>query len=346
MGRDLFSLSAYEYDLPPGLIAQQPWTPRDESRLMLVERKSERISELKFYEIRDFLEKEDHLVFNDTQVIPARLKGKKESGAAVEIFLIKEYRPKCWEVLGRPGKKLRPGDRVYFGDDFYCQIIETLPDGSKMVEFVFEGAFEATLEKYGQLPLPHYIERDNITSEDRIRYQTVYAKHRGAVAAPTAGLHFTDELLASLDHKGVLQTHVTLHVGLGTFKPVHTEDIREFQIHSESFMITPEAANRLNHRNPTKRTICVGTTSCRTLESASDARGIVQPGSYDTSIFIYPGYQFKFMTGLLTNFHVPRSTLLMLVCAFGGYELIMEAYAKAMKEGFRFYSYGDAMLII
>lgn len=344
--KDLYTLSSYQYELPEELIAQYPCTPRDSSRLLVIDRKSGSFKEIVFRELTDFLQSGDSLVFNDTKVIPARLFGKRESGGFTEIFLVKKMSDTEWEVLSRPGRKLRVGSRVIFGDDFSCEVLETLTNGNKVVRFIFSGIFNDFVEKYGRMPLPQYIKRDVEEEIDKDRYQTIYAANPGAFAAPTAGLHFSENMLNTLIENGVDQVRITLHVGLGTFRPVQTEDIREHDMHAERFVITPEAAEKLNGRDPKKKQIVVGTTCCRALETAVDASGKVVPGNYDTNIFIYPGYQFKYVQSLLTNFHLPGSTLLMLVCAFGGYELVMEAYKKAIKDHYRFYSYGDAMLIL
>lgn len=346
MNEKLFQLEAYDYVLPQELIAQHPVFPKDHSRLLIVNRQKESFDEIKFCELADFLNSGDSFVFNDTKVIPARLLGKRESGGVAEIFLSTFLGQDVWEVLARPGKKLKEGSKVYFADDFFCEILHTKEEGTKIVRFYYEGSFESALEKYGQIPLPHYIRGGLALSEDRKDYQTVYAKSAGAVAAPTAGLHFTSELLERLATKKILNTSITLHVGLGTFKPVQTEDIRMHQMHTEPFSISKETASFLNQRDRSKRQISVGTTCCRALESAIDESGLYHQGEYKTEIFIYPGYQFKAVESLLTNFHAPKSSLLMLVSAFAGYELMMEAYQKAVKERFRFHSYGDAMLII
>lgn len=345
MDKDLFCLDSYQFDLPPELIAQHPEVRRDQSRLLHIDRKSGSISEMKFRDLEDFLESSDSLIFNDTKVIPAKLIGQKLNGGKAEFLLVKRLSEDVWEAMARPGKKLKKGTEVLFGKNFACIILETLESGNKIVQFKWDGDFERVLHQYGQLPLPQYIKRENTTTNDRARYQTVYAKHYGAIAAPTAGLHFSEEMLKNLEAKGVLQTSVTLHVGVGTFKPVQTVDIRSHLMHMEQFIISPEAARQLNNRNREKRQICVGTTSCRALESASNEEGVIQAGCYQTNIFIYPGYKFKYVDKLLTNFHLPGSSLLMLVCAFAGYELTMEAYSKAIKDKFRFFSYGDAMLI-
>lgn len=346
MEKDLFSLSAYEFTLPSDLIAQHPAEPRDQSRLMIVNRQEGSLSEIRFCELSDFLQSGDSLVFNDTKVIPARLLGKREGAGSTEIFLLKRVSFDTWEALARPGKKLRPGSRVVLGDHLQCVVVDTLDNGNKILQFQWEGTFEAVLALYGQIPLPPYIRQGQSVKSDSESYQTVFAKHPGAVAAPTAGLHFTEKLLKQLSDHGVDQTWITLHVGLGTFRPVQTQDIRSHVMHAESFVISPEAAEKLNKAPLNKRQICVGTTCCRTLESAATEKGTIIPGEYETDIFIYPGYQFKYVRSMITNFHLPGSTLLMLVCTFGGYDLIMEAYAKAIEQRFRFYSYGDAMLIL
>jgi S-adenosylmethionine:tRNA ribosyltransferase-isomerase len=341
----LFSLAAYQYELPKELIAQKPVEPRDSSRLMVINRNDSSIEIMKFGDLSDLLKCGDSFVFNDTRVIPARLLGRRLTGGAAEVFLLKERSLGIWEALVRPGKKVRFGEQVIFGDSFSCKVIEVMPNGNRLVQFSWEGEFSALLEKYGHVPLPQYIERNDLP-EDRERFQTIYAANPGAVAAPTAGLHFTEGLLARCIAKGVCQNTLTLHVGVGTFRPVQTADIREHQMHTEPFWITDRTASLLNSRSPCSRQICVGTTSCRALESASTSEGIIVPGSYETSIFIHPGYQFKYVQALLTNFHLPGSSLLMLVAAFGGYDLVMGAYARAIEEKFRFYSYGDAMLIL
>lgn len=341
----IHTLKAYHYELQEELIAQYPCTPRDRSRLMIVERSTGKISEMVFQELYDFLDKGDSLVFNDTKVIPARLMGKRESGGGAEVFLTKRLTKDTWEALTRPAKKLGEGSIVQFGESFSCKIIEVLPGGLRKIQFQYDGDFEKHLAHFGKIPLPHYIRREPEIVVDSERYQTIFASQPGAVAAPTAGLHFTQELLDRFTAKEVNQTYLTLHVGLGTFLPVQTEDIRDHHMHSETFVINSETSKQLNVRQDGKRQICVGTTCCRALESAMQ-NGNFEPGEYETDIFIYPGYKFKYVQSLLTNFHLPGSTLLMLVSAFGGYDLIMEAYAKAVKERYRFYSYGDAMLIL
>lgn len=344
MGARLHGLSAYQYDLPDALVAQYPCYPRDASRLMVIDRQAGTIEDRVFSEIGSLLQPEDHLIFNDTRVIPARLLGVKPSGGEVEIFLTEPYPDGSWIALARPGRRLKEGAQIHFGKGFSCEVIATFPDGRRQVRFDHEGDFYTALTQYGQTPLPHYIQRAADPAVDAERYQTVYAAHPGAVAAPTAGLHFTQELLGSLADKGIAQTSLTLHVGLGTFLPVQTDDIRQHKMHTERFLIADTAAQKINEKG--RRKICVGTTCCRALEAAAISEGKVAPGAYETSIFIYPGYSFKVMEALLTNFHLPGSTLLMLVSAFAGYDLIMEAYAQAVRQQYRFYSYGDAMLIL
>lgn len=344
--QDSYLLSSYHYELPSELIAQKPCYPRDHSRLMVINRETGSIEETVFKDIENLLLPEDRLIFNNTKVIPARLIGKKSTGAKVEIFLNKPVAEDSlvWDALVRPGRKLKTGSRVEFGADFFVEILESTADGGRFVRFFCDGDFEELLQKYGQIPLPHYIERDQPSHLDESYYQTIYAKNPGAVAAPTAGLHFTDVLLQKLQKKMIHQTCITLHVGLGTFRPVKTEDIRNHHMHHERLIITPEAAVEINSTKGRK--IAIGTTGCRTLESASNQMGQIAPGSSETNLFIYPGYQFKCVQGMLTNFHLPGSSLVMLVSAFAGQELIKEAYAKAIEKKFRFFSYGDAMLIL
>lgn len=347
MPKDLYSLSSYQFDLPPELIAQHPCTPRDHSRLMVVERATGRISEIIFQQLPDLLQAGDQLIFNDTKVIPVRLMGTRASGGVTEIFLVRRMEEGVWEVLGRPGRKLRVGAIVTFDDALSCEVLEILPDGNRYVRFYYEGDFESLLVRYGQIPLPHYIREGKSSSMDITDYQTIYATNPGAAAAPTAGLHFTRRVLDALNDKKVSQTTITLHVGLGTFRPVQTEDIRQHKMHTEQIIISAEASEQLNGaRKMGKRQICIGTTTCRSLESVATSEGDIPAGCYSSNLFIYPGYQFKYVEALLTNFHFPHSSLLMLVSAFGGYELIQEAYAKAIEARFRFFSYGDAMLIL
>lgn len=346
MSKNLHLLSSYQFNFDESLIAQYPVTPRDSSRLMVVDRATGSIDEVPFHAIQRFLSAGDSLVFNNTKVIPARLNGRRAGGGFAEILLHKPCADGTWEALARPGRKLGVGSIVSFGEDFSCKVLDCLPDGTRRIQFFYEGSFEEKLEIYGTMPLPHYIKRSSENTFDGERYQTIYAEVPGAVAAPTAGLHFTRSLLDELKAKGVTQTEVTLHVGLGTFKPVKVEDVRTHSMHSERCIVSAEAAAILNNRDLESRHLCIGTTCCRVLESAADNDGIIGTGAFETDIFIYPGYKFKHVRALLTNFHLPGSTLLMLVSAFAGYDLMMEAYAKAVKEKYRFFSYGDAMLIL
>ncbi|MCB1112439.1 MAG: tRNA preQ1(34) S-adenosylmethionine ribosyltransferase-isomerase QueA [Chlamydiales bacterium] len=339
----LHRLESYHYHLPEQLIAQYPTTPRDHSRLLVVDRKSGTLSHHHFYDLPSLLCKDDTLIFNDTKVIPARLLGQRPNGGKAEVFLTRPLENNRWEALVRPGKKLRKGGVVFFGDDLKCVVESVSDEGTRIVRFDCNGDFNCLLEKYGSIPLPPYIQRSADAEVDADRYQTVYASKPGAVAAPTAGLHFTPEVMQNLAQCGVGQLRVTLHVGLGTFLPVQNDDITKHRMHSERFIINDEAARALNEKSSGRR-VCVGTTSCRVLESISG--DLATPGEYETNIFIYPGYTFKRMDGLLTNFHLPGSTLLMLVSAFAGYDLIMQAYDEAVKEKYRFFSYGDAMLIL
>lgn len=341
----MYKLSDYEYDLPQELIAQRPCSPRDHARLMVVDRVKQSITETRFDALTDILQPGDQLVFNDTKVIPARLLGKRETGGKAEVFLLRALPNGQWEAMLKPGKKLQPGSTITFGDDFSCTVMSESADGTRTVEFQCEGDFDEALRKYGHMPLPPYIQRDD-DDTDAEEYQTVYAQNPGAVAAPTAGLHFTDEMLRAIADKGVDQVHLTLHVGAGTFRPVQVDDIRDHHMHGEAIVIGDRASNAINTRDTSKRQICVGTTSCRSIETAAGVTGQVLAGQYDSRLFIYPGYHFKAVDALLTNFHLPGSTLMMLVSALGGYELIKEAYAKAVKDQFRFFSYGDAMLIL
>ena len=337
-------LSDFMYDLPEERIAQTPVEPRDHSRLMVLHRDTHEIEHKHFYDIVDYLNPGDCLVINETKVIPARLYGERPTGGACEVLLLKQLGPKRWETLVRPGKKLRPGAEVIFGDGrLRCRVVETTDDGGRIVEFECEGSFEAALDALGEMPLPPYIHEK---LQDRDRYQTVYAKQDGSAAAPTAGLHFTPELLARIRAKGVDIVPVLLHVGLGTFRPVKVENIEEHQMHSEYFEVTEDAAQRVNAAHARGgRVIAVGTTSVRTLESAAeDGRLVARRG--DTSIFIKPGYRWQLVDALITNFHLPGSTLLMLVSALYDREHILAAYEEAVRDEYRFFSFGDAMLIM
>lgn len=339
-------LSDFYYDLPQELIAQDPLKNRSESRLMVLDRKTGELKHKHFYEIIDYLNPGDCLVINDTKVIPARLMGVKEdTGASIEVLLLKRKSEKVWETLVRPGKKMRIGARVSFGDGLLTgEVTDIAAEGNRLIRFEYDGIWEELLDQLGQMPLPPYITHK---LDDKNRYQTVYAKHDGSAATPTAGLHFTEELLSQINEKGVEVAHVTLHVGLGTFRPVKVDNILEHHMHSEFYMVEEEEAAKINEaKERGGKVVSVGTTSTRTLESVSDENGIVHGGSGTTEIFIYPGYQFKVIDSLITNFHLPESTLLMLVSAFSTREKIMEAYAAAVKERYRFFSFGDAMLIV
>lgn len=338
--------SDFNFALPPELIAQDPLEDRSSSRLMVLDRKTGQITHRIFHDITDYLHPGDCLVINDTKVIPARLIGQKEeTGAQIEILLLKRKENDVWETLVKPGKKCRPGAKVVFGNgELRAEILEVLPDGNRLVQFSYEGIFEEVLDRLGQMPLPPYITHK---LKDRNRYQTVYAKYEGSAAAPTAGLHFTRELLKQIEDMGVHIARVTLHVGLGTFRPVKVENVLEHHMHSEYYHVSEEAANLINAtKKKGERIISVGTTSTRTLESVADEDGIIHPGSGNTEIFIYPGYRFKAIDCLITNFHLPESTLLMLVSALAGKEHILAAYEEAVRERYRFFSFGDAMFII
>ena len=335
----------FNYNLPEELIAQVPIEKRDESRLMVLDREKKTIEHKVFKDILDYLKPGDCLVRNNTKVIPARLYGvKEETGANVEFLLLHRVEGDIWEVMVRPGKKLMPGAKVSFGDGILkAEILEKMDDGNRKVKFEYNGIFNEILDKIGLMPLPPYI-KERLKEKDR--YQTVYAKYEGSAAAPTAGLHFTDELLEKIKEKGVEIANVTLHVGIGTFRPVKVENIEEHDMHSEHYYIKKEDADKINNaRKNGGRIIAVGTTSCRVLESISDENGIVHETEGDTSIFIYSGYKFKCIDCLITNFHLPESTLIMLVSALAGKDYIMKAYEEAVKEKYKFFSFGDAMFI-
>lgn len=339
-------LKDFYYDLPQELIAQNPLLDRASSRLMRVDKVTGEITHGIFKNICDYLKPGDCLVINDTKVIPARLFGVKEdTNAKIEVLLLKRKSDNTWETLVKPGKKCKIGTRIIFGDGLLVGIVEdVLEEGNRLIRFEYEGIFEEILDKLGQMPLPPYI---TVQLEDKNRYQTVYAKYEGSAAAPTAGLHFTKELLQKIEDMGVKIAHVTLHVGLGTFRPVKVDNILEHHMHSEFYMVDEENAKIINDAKASgNRVISVGTTSCRTLESCADKKGHIVSGSGWTDIFIYPGYDFKIIDGLITNFHLPESTLLMLVSAFAGREHIMEAYKVAVEEKYRFFSFGDAMILI
>lgn len=338
-------LSDFDYHLPPEQIAQHPLADRSASRLLVLDRASGDTRHLHFRDLPGLIPAGDVLVINTSRVIPARLHGKREAGNPAELLLVREREDGTWLAMGHPGGKLKPGRRVTFGDDSVVEIVEVLGGGLRRVRFVGSLDARATLTKYGEVPLPPYIHRSP-DSDDRERYQTVYAAHDGSVAAPTAGLHFTPELLADIYTRGVRVASLDLHVGPGTFKPVETEDLSQHPMPAEAFDITPGAAQIINNGIQKNRGVwAVGTTVVRALESSVED-GRVRAGAGETSLFIRPPYDFKIVDHLITNFHLPRSTLLMLVCAFGGYEKVMNAYREAVKEGYRFYSYGDAMLIV
>ena len=339
-------VTEFDYELPEELIAQIPIKKRDESRLMILNRKEQTIEHKIFKDIIDYLKPGDVLVRNNTKVIPARLYGKKETGAKVEFLLLNNIEGDIWESIVRPGNKLHVGTKVIFGDGILeAEILEIMPGGTRKVEFKYDGIFNEILDKIGLMPLPPYI-HESLKEKDR--YQTVYAKYDGSAAAPTAGLHFTPELLEKIQEKGVEIANVTLHVGIGTFRPVKEDTVEAHKMHSEHFYIKQEDVEKINKaKQEGRRVIAVGTTSCRVLESIADENtGMVKPIEDDTEIFIYPGYKFKCIDGLITNFHLPQSTLLMLVSALAGKEYIMKAYKEAVKEKYRFFSFGDAMLII
>lgn len=336
----------FDYDLPQELIAQDPLEQRDSSRLLILDKETGERTHKIFHDIIDYLHEGDCLVINNTKVIPARLIGEREgTGGKVEVLLLKRRSDNVWETLVKPGKKARPGMRLSFGGGLlHAEVQEVVDEGNRLIRFEYEGIFEEILDQLGQMPLPPYITHQ---LKDKNRYQTVYAKYEGSAAAPTAGLHFTEELLEQIQAKGVKIARVTLHVGLGTFRPVKVEDVTEHHMHTEFYHVSEEAADIINEtKKQGGRVICVGTTSCRTIESAADDQGIVHATEGDTDIFIYPGYQFKVLDCLITNFHLPESTLLMLVSALAGKENIMAAYREAVEMRYRFFSFGDAMLII
>lgn len=338
-------LEEFDYYLPEELIAQVPIEKRDESRLMVLHRNNKTIEHKTFKDIIDYLNPGDCLVRNNTKVIPARLYGKKDTGANIEFVLLNRIDGDIWEAMVRPGNKLKPGVNVEFGNGILkATILDILPGGTRRVQFQYEGIFNEILDKIGLMPLPPYIHE---SLKDNNRYQTVYAKYDGSAAAPTAGLHFTPELLKKIEEKGVKIANVTLHVGIGTFRPVKEENIEEHQMHTEHYYIKEEDAKKINETKQNGgRVIAVGTTSCRTLETIADEKtGMVKPCEGDTGIYIYPGYQFKCIDGLITNFHLPKSTLVMLVSAFAGREFILNSYNEAVKEKYRFFSFGDAMYI-
>ena len=335
----------FDYVLPEELIAQVPIQKRDMSRLMVLDRKTKTITHKVFSDVIDYLNEGDCLVINNTKVIPARLYGKKTTGANVEFLLLKQLEGDIWESIVRPGNKLKPGTEIIFGDGILkAEILDIMSGGTRKVKFIYEGIFNEILDKIGLMPLPPYIHEE---LKERERYQTIYAKHEGSAAAPTAGLHFTNELLEKIENKGISIAKVTLHVGIGTFRPVKEENVEEHDMHSEHFYIKEEDVNKINTAKKNgKRVISVGTTSCRVLESIANEEGFVHICEEDTSIYIYPGYKFKCIDGLITNFHLPKSTLLMLVSALAGREYMLKSYEEAVKEKYRFFSFGDAMIIL
>lgn len=338
--------SDFYYDLPEELIAQDPLENRSDSRLMVLDKETGAVSHHVFREIVDYLNPGDCLVINDTKVIPARLIGEREgTGAKIEVLLLKRKTGDVWETLVKPGRKAKPGTRIQFGGGLLVgEVMDIVDEGNRLIRFEFEGIFEEILDQLGQMPLPPYITHQ---LKDKDRYNTVYATHSGSAAAPTAGLHFTPELLKTIEEKGIDIARVTLHVGLGTFRPVKVDDVENHHMHSEFYMIDEDAAEKINSAKENgKRVICVGTTSCRTIESAADENGRLKPCSGWTEIFIYPGYQFKILDCLITNFHLPESTLIMLVSALAGKEHVLAAYEEAVKERYRFFSFGDAMFVV
>ena len=337
--------SDFYFDLPQELIAQDPLEDRSSSRLLVLDKHTGEISHHVFKDIVDYLRPGDCLVLNNTKVIPARLLGEREgTGAHVEVLLLKRKEADVWETLVKPGKKCKPGTRLSFGDGLLkAEVLETVEEGNRLIRFEYEGIWEEVLDRLGEMPLPPYITHK---LQDRNRYQTVYAKYEGSAAAPTAGLHFTKELLEQIEAKGVTTAYVTLHVGLGTFRPVKEENVLEHHMHSEYYQVPESEAEKINSTKKNGgRIICVGTTSCRTVESAADEQGIVHAGSGNTEIFIYPGYRFKVLDALITNFHLPESTLVMLVSALAGREHVLSAYEEAIRQKYRFFSFGDAMFI-
>ena len=339
-------VSDFNYDLPKELIAQHPYDKRDEARLMVLDKRNQSIEHKVFKDIIDYLNPGDCLVINNTKVIPARLYGKKDTGANVEFLLLKRIENDIWEAMVRPGQKLKSGSKVVFGDGLLkATVLEVLENGNRKVEFEYEGIFNEILDQIGLMPLPPYI--TEATREDNEKYQTVYAKYDGSAAAPTAGLHFTEALLEKIKEKGIEIANVTLHVGIGTFRPVKVENVEEHEMHSEHYYIKKEDAEKINFAKRTgHKVISVGTTSCRVLESVADENGMVKETEGDTSIFIYPGYKFKCIDSLITNFHLPESTLIMLVSSLAGKDFIMKAYEEAVKQRYKFFSFGDAMLIL
>ncbi len=338
-------VSDFNYDLPQELIAQHPYDKRDEARLMVIDAKTQKIEHRIFKDVLEYLNEGDCLVINNTKVLPARLYGKKDTGANVEFLLLKRIEGDTWEVMVRPGNKLKPRSKVSFGDGLLkAEVLEVLEGGNRKVTFEYNGIFNEILDQIGLMPLPPYI-KEKLKENDK--YQTVYAKYDGSSAAPTAGLHFTEELLEKIKQKGVKIANVTLHVGIGTFRPVKAENVEEHAMHSEHYYIKQEDADLINNAKKSgHKVVCVGTTSCRVLESVADENGMVKETEGDTNIFIYPGYQFKCIDRLITNFHLPESTLIMLVSSLAGKDFVMKAYEEAVREKYKFFSFGDAMMIL
>lgn len=345
MDSKLLQKSTYDYFLPEELIAQKPIEPRDNSRMLVFHKNDSQIEHKHFYDLVDYLKKGDVLVINNTKVLPARLYGEKvDTGAKIEILLQKRINLTDWEVVAKPFKRLKVGTIISFSNDLQCEILEKKEYGECKVKFIYDGAFEQILDKIGTMPLPHYIKEK---LKDKTRYQTVYAREEGSSAAPTAGLHFTKELMQKLQDKGVVIVNVLLHVGLGTFRPVKEDNILDHKMHSEYYELTEESAKIINSaKKENRRVIAVGTTSVRVLETCAEENGLVKAGFGNTEIFIYPSYKFKIVDGLITNFHLPQSTLIMLVSAFCGYENTMNVYKTAVNEKYRFFSFGDSNLII
>ncbi len=336
----------FYFDLPQELIAQDPLEDRSASRLLVLNKETGEVTHKHFRDIKEYLKPGDCLVINDTKVIPARLFGtKRDTGAKIEVLLLKRRENDIWETLVKPGRKARPGTELEFGEGLLkATVVDVIDEGNRLIQFHYDGIFEEILDQLGQMPLPPYITHQ---LKDKDRYQTVYARHQGSAAAPTAGLHFTRELLTEIEEMGVEIARVTLHVGLGTFRPVKTENVLDHHMHSEFYMVEESEAQKVNRAKSSGcRIICVGTTSCRTIESAAGEDGLLKAGSGWTEIFIYPGYQFKLLDCLITNFHLPESTLVMLVSALAGREQVLSAYGEAIKERYRFFSFGDAMLVI
>ena len=341
-------ISEFDYELPEELIAQNPLEKRENSRMLVVNRSTDNLRDQHFYNFPQFLKKDDVIVLNDTKVFPARLFGKSETGAKIEIFLVREFENQTWETLARPARRLTVGKKILFGENLSGEVLEKTVDGRAVVHFEADGNFDSILEEIGQTPLPPYIKRSNaVSGDDKNRYQTVFAKQRGAIAAPTAGLHFTPKILSEIKNLGVTIVEITLHVGYGTFEPVRISDLSEHRVLPERREISRETAQILNEASAEKkRIIAVGTTTTRALESSIDENGTVQAGNNLADLTVTPGYKFKIVGGLLTNFHLPQSSLLVLVSTFAGYNLTIEAYKHAVRSHYRFYSYGDCMLII